>query len=66
MSENVVHRINEHVLVIEQVDDMWGTLGFDVFVDEIYRGSAQYLDEALRLSRRCSGERLAKTNGNQK
>ena len=66
MIENVVHRINEHVLVIEQVDDMWGTLGFDVVVDEIYRGSAQYLDEALRLSRRCSGERLAKTNGNQK
>lgn len=66
MNENVVHRINEHVLVIEQVDDMWGTLVFDVFVDEIYRGSAQYLDEALRLSRRCSGERLAKTNGNQK
>ena len=66
MIENVVHRINEHVLVIEQVDDMWGTLGFDVFVDEIDRGSAQYLDEALRLSRRCSGERLAKTNGNQK
>lgn len=44
--EYVQHIINDRILIEEQIDER-GTLGFDIFVDGIYKGSRQEFNEAV-------------------